>query len=60
MGVIGLVLAVLTGGYFLGVWTGGLVFKQHQGTYEDAVPTTPSSTPVIVPGETTAPSGRRW
>lgn len=38
MGAIGLVLGLFTVGYILGVWTGGLVFRQRQGVYEDAVP----------------------
>jgi hypothetical protein len=38
MGAIGLVLGLFTVGYILGVWTGGLVFRQRQGRYEDAIP----------------------
>ena len=60
MGVIGLVFALFTVGYTLGVWTGGVVFKQHHGAYEDAVPTAPSSTPVIVLGETPFRPERHW
>lgn len=37
MGYVGLVLALLTLGYILGVWTALLVVKQPQRAYEDAV-----------------------
>jgi len=60
MGVIGLVLAVLTAGYILGVWTGGLVFRQRQGAYEDAVPTALWSVPVFVPDRKPSPPERHW
>ena len=36
MGVMGVVFALFTVGYVLGVWTAGLVFKQPQRAYEDA------------------------
>jgi hypothetical protein len=42
MGAIGLILGLFTVGYMLGVWTGGLVFRQRQGVYEDAVIGIPS------------------
>ncbi len=35
MGLMGLVFALFTVGYVLGVWTAGLVFRQPQGAYED-------------------------
>ena len=35
MGVMGLVFALFTVGYVLGVWTAGLVFRQPQRAYED-------------------------
>ena len=38
MGLLGVVLALFTLGYLLGVWTGALVFKQRQHAYEDAAP----------------------
>jgi hypothetical protein len=42
MGAIGMILGLFTVGYMLGVWTGGLVFRQRQGVYEDAVIGIPS------------------
>jgi hypothetical protein len=36
MGALGLILGLFTVGYILGVWTGGMVFRQRQGVYEDA------------------------
>ncbi|GAC1510145.1 MAG: hypothetical protein NVS1B3_12670 [Candidatus Dormibacteraceae bacterium] len=48
MGAIGLVVALITIGYFLGVWTGGLVFRQRQGSYEDAIPTAQ----LVIPAKT--------
>jgi hypothetical protein len=38
VGLLGIVLALFTLGYLLGVWTSALVFKQRQHAYEDAVP----------------------
>ncbi|HEY4912315.1 MAG TPA: hypothetical protein VIJ91_00140 [Candidatus Dormibacteraeota bacterium] len=46
MGYAGLVLALVTLGYILGVWTAFLVLKQPQSSYEDPVYATPSSAPV--------------
>jgi hypothetical protein len=37
MEVIGLVFALFTVGYILGVWTAGLVFRQPQRVYEEPV-----------------------
>jgi len=48
MGVMGLVFALFTVGYILGVWTALAVLKQPQGQYEDVLKV--SSTPVIVLG----------
>jgi hypothetical protein len=36
MGVMGVVFALFTVGYVLGVWTAGLVFRQRQRAHEDA------------------------
>jgi hypothetical protein len=36
MGVMGVVFALFTIGYLLGVWTACLVFNQPQRAYEDA------------------------
>jgi hypothetical protein len=38
MGMAGVVLAVFTSGYILGVWAACLVLKQPQRVYEDGVP----------------------
>jgi hypothetical protein len=38
MGIAGVVLAVFTSGYILGVWAACLVLKQPQRVYEDGVP----------------------
>lgn len=50
MGVMGLVFALFTVGYILGVWTALAVLKQTDGQYEDAVAARASTTPVIVLG----------
>jgi hypothetical protein len=60
MGVLGLVFALFTVGYILGVWTALLVLRQTQGQYEDAVRVRASSKPVIVlGGASRVPSRRR-
>ena len=38
MGYLGLVLALVTLGYILGVWTAFVVLRQPQRAYEDALP----------------------
>jgi hypothetical protein len=38
MGMAGMVLALFTSGYILGVWAACLVLKQPQQIYEDGVP----------------------
>lgn len=38
MGMAGVVLAVFTSGYILGMWAACLVLKQPQRAYEDGVP----------------------
>jgi hypothetical protein len=50
VGDLGLVLALVTAGYIVGVWTGALVFRQRQSPYEDGAPATVSSREVIVIG----------
>ncbi|MHB8588314.1 MAG: hypothetical protein ACYDA0_05595 [Candidatus Dormibacteraceae bacterium] len=47
MGFAGVVFAVFTVGYIIGVWTAVLVLRQPQGAYEDAVPASFSDVPVI-------------
>ncbi len=37
MGLVGMVFALFTTGYILGVWTACLVFKQPQQVYEDGI-----------------------
>jgi hypothetical protein len=50
MGVMGLVFALFTVGYVLGVWTALAALSQSQGQYEDAIPVRVPTTPVIVIG----------
>jgi hypothetical protein len=38
MGLAGVVFALFTSGYILGVWAACLVLKQPQRAYEDGVP----------------------
>jgi hypothetical protein len=38
MGIAGMVLALFTSGYILGVWAACLVLKQPQHIYEDGLP----------------------
>lgn len=38
MGIAGIVLAVFTSGYILGVWAACIVLKQPQKAYEDGAP----------------------
>jgi hypothetical protein len=60
MGVMGLVIALFTVGYILGVWTALAVLRQSQGQYEDGVPVRASTTPLIVlEGASRVPSRRR-
>jgi hypothetical protein len=54
MGVGGVVFALFTVGYILGVWTAFVVFRQPQGAYEDAVPANRAGVPVILVGEAVA------
>jgi hypothetical protein len=51
MGVVGVVFALFTVGYILGVWTACLVFRQPQRAHEDGVPAALSSTRMIVLGD---------
>jgi hypothetical protein len=48
MGFVGVVFALFTLGYILGVWTALLVTKQPQGAYEEAAAVSVSDVPVIV------------
>lgn len=59
MGVVGLVFALFTVGYVLGVWTACLVFRQPQRAYEDGVSAALSSTRVIVLGGVSRLAERR-
>jgi hypothetical protein len=43
VGDVGLVFALVTVGYMVGVWTGAMVFRHRQRAYEDAVPAAISS-----------------
>ena len=48
MGDLGLVFALVTAAYMVGVWTGALVFSRRQRAYEEAVPVEMSTPPIIV------------
>jgi hypothetical protein len=48
MGFVGVVFALFTLGYILGVWTALLVTKQSQGAYEDAAAVSIDDVQVIV------------
>jgi hypothetical protein len=47
MGDLGLVFALVTAAYIVGVWTGGLVFSQRQSAYEEAVVDENSSRTIV-------------
>jgi len=47
VGLAGLVFALFTAGYILGVWTACLVFKQPQRDYEEGV-SIAVKTPLVV------------
>jgi hypothetical protein len=59
MGFVGVVFALFTLGYILGVWTALLVVKQPQRAYEDAVAVPISERPVIVLRDARRPGPRR-
>jgi hypothetical protein len=59
MGIAGLLLAVFTSGYILGVWTACRVLGQGQQAYEDGVPTGFSIAPLMVVGESSRIATRR-
>ena len=48
MGYLGLVFALFTLGYILGVWTAFAVLRKPQTAYEDAVTVSQPEFPVIV------------
>jgi hypothetical protein len=48
MGFVGVVFALFTIGYILGVWTALLVTKQPQKAYKDAAAVSISDVPAIV------------
>ena len=48
MGYVGVVFALVTLGYILGVWTALLVTRQPQSAYEDATTVCVSDAPMIV------------
>jgi hypothetical protein len=47
MGDLGLVFALVTTAYIVGVWTGGLVFSQRRSAYEEAVADEGSSLTIV-------------
>ena len=48
MGFVGVVFALFTLGYIVGVWTALLVTRQPQSAYEDAAAVSISDVPMIV------------
>jgi hypothetical protein len=48
MGTVGVVIALFTTGYILGVWAACLVLKHPQHVYEDGVPAAVADARVIV------------
>jgi hypothetical protein len=48
MGYVGVVFALVTLGYILGVWTALFVTRQPQSAYEDAAAVPVSDGPMIV------------
>jgi hypothetical protein len=58
MGIVGLVFAVFTSGYILGVWTACRVLGQGQQAYEDGVPTA-FSAPSLMVSESSRMTARR-
>ena len=59
MGVMGLVFALFTVGYILGVWTALAVLRQPQGQYEDAVSVRATTPVIVLGGASRVPSRRR-
>ena len=59
MEFVGLVFALFTVGYILGVWMACLVFKKPQQAYEDAVTAPFAKYRVSIMGESTRTGGRR-
>jgi hypothetical protein len=57
--IAGVVFALFTVGYILGVWTACMVFKQPQRAYEEGVPVALSSAPLIVLGRAPGLAKRR-
>jgi hypothetical protein len=57
--IAGVVFALFTVGYILGVWTACMVFRQPQRAYEDGAPGALSGTPVIVLGRAPGLAKRR-
>jgi len=55
MGVMGLLFALFTGGYILGVWMACIVFWQRERAYEDFAPGALASTLDAVPGDASRP-----
>jgi hypothetical protein len=55
MGYLGLVLALVTLGYILGVWTAFIVLGQPQRDYEEPVSSPLSDVPAIVLREAANP-----
>lgn len=59
MGLAGVVFALFTVGYILGVWTAFAVLKQPQAAFEDAVHVPSNHVPVILLRDTSRMAARR-
>jgi hypothetical protein len=59
MGVVVVVFALVTVGYFVGVWTACLVFREPQRAYEDGVSTAPWRTRRLALGDMSRPAELR-
>lgn len=59
MGIVGLLFAVFTSGYILGVWTACRVLGQDRRAYEDGMPTDFSLGTLKAVRESSRPTERR-
>jgi hypothetical protein len=59
MGIVGLLFAVFTSGYILGVCTACRVLSQGQQAYEDGVPTGLSLAALMVVSDSSRTTARR-
>jgi hypothetical protein len=59
MGIVGLLFAVFSSGYILGVWTACRVLGQNQPAYENGVPTAFSLAALMAVSESSRTTARR-